>query len=241
VRRKFIPLLSPVSQVDRNNTHRLIPSKFSNPEEPLKDLSETAAELKDLVDLTSATDEMSLTQSGLLPAIGQHELASGVPYARIINAAFVHAHPAGSRFNSADRGAWYAAFQLNTAEAEVAFHKTVHLAEVGRFEDDVEFDDYLADFSGTFHDLRRTRRFTDSLDPTSYVASQTLAERLLETGSLGVVYPSVRRARGTCLACFDARSVLTVRRGRRVRFVWRGRPTPRILDVTHARMQSRRK
>lgn len=237
MRRKTTPPLPPISQVHRKNTHRLIPSKFSSPDEPLKDLSETAAELKDLVDLTSATDEMSLTHSGLLPAIGQHELASEAPYARIINAAFVHAHPAGSRFNSADRGAWYAAFQRSTAEAEVAFHKTVHLAEVGRFEDEVEFDDYLADFNGGFHDLRGTRHFTGSLNPGSYVASQTLAEKLLEIGSLGVVYPSVRRARGTCLACFDPRSVLNVRRGQRRRFIWRGSPTPQILDVTPSRNQ----
>jgi RES domain len=53
-------------------------------------------------------------------------------FAAIINAAFTYPHPLGSRFNSADRGAWYAAFQLSTAQAEVAFHKTVHLAEVGR-------------------------------------------------------------------------------------------------------------
>ena len=30
----------------------------------------------------------------------------------------------------------------------------MHLAEIGRFEDEVTFDDYLADFSGEFHDLR---------------------------------------------------------------------------------------
>jgi RES domain-containing protein len=240
VRRRTARSLPSISQVHRNDTHRLIPAKFSSPEEPLRDLTETAAELKDLVTLTSATDEMNLTHRGLLPAIGPHELASGAPCARIINAAFVHAHPAGSRFNSADRGAWYAAFQLKTAESEVAFHKAVHLAEVGRFEDSVEFDDYLADFNGGFHDLRRTRRFADSLDPTSYVASQTLAEKLLETGSLGVIYPSVRHARGTCLACFDPRSVLNVRKGQRVRFVWRGRPTPQIFRVMPPRMRSRK-
>ena len=46
-----------------------------------------------------------------------------------------------------------------TAQSEIAFHKTVHLAEVGRYEDEVEFADYLADFHCEFHDLRRTKRF----------------------------------------------------------------------------------
>ena len=68
----------------------------------------------------------------------------------------------------------------------------MHLAEVGRFEDEIEFDDYLADFHGDFHDLRQAKRFAACLDPRSYVASQALAETLMENDSLGVIYPSVR-------------------------------------------------
>src|SRR5690606_10002221 len=111
--------------------------------------------------------------------------------------------PLGSRFSGPDRGAWYAGFELETSQAEAAFHKAVQLAEIGRFDDSVTYDDYLADFSASFHDLRgtsRARRFRDVLAPDSYVASQALAEQLLEEGALGVVYPSVRRAGGTCLA-----------------------------------------
>jgi len=82
-----------------------------------------------------------------VPGIGVHELVFDVPYYRIVNAAFTHAHPFGGRFNDPERGAWYAAFEIRTAQAEVAFHKTVQLAEIDRFEDVVTFDDYLADFS----------------------------------------------------------------------------------------------
>ncbi len=38
----------------------------------------------------------------------------------ISNGAFSHPHPLGSRFNGPDRGAWYAAFDLSTSQAEVA-------------------------------------------------------------------------------------------------------------------------
>lgn len=139
-----------------------------------------------------------------------------------------HAHPLGSRFNGPDRGAWYAAFEIRTAQAEVAFHKTVQLAEIDRFEDDVAMDDYLADFSGAFHDLRSAEAFAACLDPDSYVTSQALAERLLDAGSLGIVYPSVRRAGGTCLACFRPALVVNVRKGTRYRFRWSGSPVPTI-------------
>lgn len=238
MKRKATTALPPTSQIRRRDTHRLIPARYSAAQGPLEDIAKTTTQLRDLIDLSAATDEVTLTESGLLPAISPHELASGVPHARIINAAFIYAHPAGSRFNSADRGAWYAAFQLSTALAEVAFHKSVHLAEVGRFEDEVEFDDYLADFNGKFHDLRRAKRFAACLDPTSYLASQSLAEKLLENGSLGVIYPSVRRGRGTCLASFDPKGVRNVRKGRRFRFTWRGKPTPQMLQVEARRRRS---
>jgi RES domain-containing protein len=164
----------------------------------------------------------------LLPGIGAHELVFGVPNYRIVNAAFTHAHPLGSRFNDRDRGAWYVAFEIKTAQAEVAFHKTVDLAEIGRFEDDVTLDDYRADFSGEFHDLRGSRAFVSCLDPNNYVESQALAERLLDAGSPGIVYPSVRRTGGTCLVCFRPALVTNVRKGNTYRFRWSGSPIPKI-------------
>ena len=230
MKRTRVAALPPTSLIHRRDTHRLIPSKYSG-REPLGDLADTETQIEDLAALSSVTDERLLAERGLLPAISPYELVSGVPYAHVINAAFTYAHPLGSRFNNADRGAWYSAFQLPTAQAEVAFHKTVHLAEVGRYEDEVEFDDYLADFNGEYHDLRRTKRFAVCLDPTSYVASQTLAEKLLESGSSGIIYPSSRRPRGTCLACFDPKRVVNVRRAGRLRFSWHGTPTPKIARV----------
>lgn len=234
MKRKAVVGLPPTSLIHRRDTHRLIPSVYSR-RDPLEELADTAAHLQDLGTLSNATDERLLAEAGLLPAISPYELASGVPHAQVINAAFTYAHPLGSRFNSADRGAWYAAFQLSTAQAEVAFHKTVHLAEVGRYEDEVEIDDYLADFSGEFHDLRRAKRFAACLDPASYVSSQTLAEKLLESGSPGVIYPSVRHRRGTCLACFDPKRVANVRRGARFRFSWRGKPAPEVIQLAASR------
>ena len=126
----------------------------------------------------------------------------GVPNFRIINAAYTYAHPQGSRFNDSRRGAWYCAFDADTALAEVIFHKTVEYAEINRFDDSVQYQCMLADFTAAFHDLRGQPRYAACLAPDSYVDSQTLAERLLDGGSLGVLYPSVRRPSGTNLACF---------------------------------------
>ena len=217
------------SFIRRSDTHRLIPSKYTDSgDSVLARIANDSDHLADIFDLDNATNDRLLAEHELLPGIGIDELVFRIPYASIINAAFTHAHPLGSRFNGPDRGAWYAAFEVETSQAEVAFHKTVDLAEIGRFDDEVTYDDYLADFRAEFHDIRNDQAFAEYLNPSSYVESQGLAERLLASGSLGIVYPSVRRARKTCIVCFRPALVTNVRKGKTYRFVWDGSPTPRI-------------
>jgi hypothetical protein len=222
-------MLPPVRLVRRNDTHRLVPSRYSERgESVLAEIADDDAHLRDLFDLDHATNDRLLAENRLLPGIGVDELVFGVPYFRIVNAAFCHAHPLGSRFNGPERGAWYAAFELQTAQAEVAFHKWIELAEVGWTEEELTYDDYLADFSAELHDLRGYKGFADALAPDSYVASQDLAERLLAAGSLGLVYPSVRRRKGTCVASFRPALVMNVRKAKTYLFRWRGEPRPSI-------------
>ena len=51
---------------------------------------------------------------------------------------------------------------------------------------------------------------------------------LLEAGSMGVIYPSVRRPEGTNLACFRPALVGNVRKGHAYRLTWAGSPLPAI-------------
>jgi hypothetical protein len=219
--------LPPLTLVRQLDTHRLVPSRhLPRGDSVLAEIADDDAHLQAIFALDAATNDRVLAEYEPLPGIGVDELVFGVPGSAVINASFCHAHPLGARFSGPDRGAWYAGFELATSQAEVAFHKSVQLAEVGRFDDSVTYDDYLADFSASLHDLRRARGFRACLDPGSYVESQALAERLLDAGSLGVVYPSVRRASGTCLACFRPALVANVRRARTYRFTWTGKPEP---------------
>ena len=218
----------PISLIRQLDTHRLVPSKYrANGDSVLTDIADDEAHLQAIFALDAATNDRLLAAQQLLPGIGLEELVFGVPQAAVINAAFCHGHPLGNRFSTPDRGAWYAGFAVETAQAEVAFHKTVQLAEINRFEDDVTYDDYLADFSAGFHDLRGPG-FKRYLDPGSYVDSQALAERLMAEAALGVAYPSVRHAGGTCVACFRPALVGNVRRAKTSRFVWAGAAQPTI-------------
>jgi hypothetical protein len=221
-----------VKLVRQHDTHRLIPSRYCDTgESVLTRIADDDQHLQGIFDLDHATNERLLFENDLLPGIGIHELVFGVPYYRIVNAAFCHAHPLGSRFNSPERGAWYAGFEVETAQAEIAFHKWVELAEVGWLREEATYDDYLADFSADLHDIRGDKRFADCLAPGSYVASQGLAEQLLSEGSLGIVYPSVRRRKGTCLAAFRPALVMNVRKATTYIFRWDGAPQPTIDAV----------
>jgi RES domain len=221
--------LPPVRPVDARDTHRLIPSRYSpTGESVLVRIAHDDADLAAIFELDSATNDRLAAEGGLLPGIGPDELVAGVPLASVINAAFCHAHPYGSRFSGPLRGAWYAGLELETAQAEVAFHKAVELAEIGWPDESVTYDEYLADVSGELHDVRHTRGFAACLSLTSYAASQALGQALLDAGALALLYPSVRRTGGTSLVCFRPALVARVRRGTTWRFIWRDGQGPVI-------------
>jgi RES domain-containing protein len=157
------------------------------------------------------------------PPITHHpgELLYGVPEAHFVNAAFSHSGPHGGRFNNPGRGAWYAGVEVETSIAEVSFYRGRFLQDA-RIRGNYTFDyiDFLADFSGTFHHIDVSERH-DCLQPAPipqcYGASQALARSLLYEGSNGIVYPSVRRPPGTCIACFRPALVFHPRRDRKYR------------------------
>jgi hypothetical protein len=231
--------LPPVRLVRRYDTHRLVPARHG--ETVLARIADDDAHLQDLFEIDAATNERVLAENNLLPGVRPHELVFGVPYFRIVNATFCHASPLGGRFNGPDRGAWYAAFEVETAKAEVAFHKSVELAEARWTDETIVYDDYLSDVSAELHDLRGDRAHADCLRPDSYVPSQRLAAELLDAGSLGVVYPSVRRREGTNVACFRPTLVGNVRKADSYEFAWSGGEGPAIRRITRARKPAVRK
>jgi len=196
----------------------LIPFRYSgNDESVLTRLTADPDDLNALFELEGATNERLLGEAGLLPGITVRELVFGLSYSHIVNAAFTHARPLGSRFNGPERGAWYAAFSRETSEKEVAYHRMRELQEIKWQEEEIFVCvDFLADFRGMFHDIRDDHAFENCLNPGSYGASQKLARELLEAGSAGVVYPSVRHKAGTCIACFRPALVNNVRKGSKI-------------------------
>ena len=208
-------MLPRLSDVFRDDTHRLIPFRYSDDDQSvLTRLTDDPNELNALFELEGATNDRLLGEAGLLPGITVRELIFGLSYSHIVNAAFTHASPFGNRFNGPERGAWYAAYSLETSELEVAYHKMKELEEISWQEKETfAYVDFLSDFRGRFHDIREDPSYGNCLDPSRYGTSQRLARELLEAGSAGVVYPSVRHKGGTCIVCFRPALVNNVRKG----------------------------
>lgn len=189
----------------------------------LETLPLSAHVLTDLSELDAATNERKLAERRGSSGIGPSELLYGVPEAHIVNAAFCHPGPYGGRFNDARRGAWYASIEIETSIAEVAFHRRRFLKD-GRIagEFTLEYVDFMADFYGEFHQLNAIELqscLQPDPVPQCYGPSQSLALSLLYNGSNGIVYPSVRRPQGTCIACFRPALVSHPRRGQGYRII----------------------
>lgn len=226
----------PTSLIDQRDTHRLIPAQYADGgASVLARLTDDDKILNGIFELDNATNDRLLAESRLAPGIDERELVFGIPSYRIINAAFCHPSPFGSRFGSRDRGVWYASFEVETSQAEVAYHRRLWLQETAWNEEDTaDYADYLADFHAEFHDLRSpevngSAQYVECLSPTSYVASQALGAELLQLGSAGIVYPSVRRQGGTCIGCFRPVLVTNVRKAAVFTFVFPdSRSAPKI-------------
>jgi RES domain-containing protein len=189
--------------------------------------------LEDLAELEGATSGRLQAQEGGLLDLDPKELVFGRPGHTFINAAFTYTRPGGNRFNDEERGAWYCAFQVETALAEVSFHLSRELEAINRFENVTDYAELVADFVGQFHDLRSEDFAADpclGFDPVAaYPAGQALAKWLRkEKDSPGLIYPSVRSTGGTCIVAFHPSLVQNLRQGAIWRLEWQGSPQPEI-------------
>lgn len=223
-------MLPPVFDLRQHDTVRLVST--SRLKEPvLRPLARDQAGLDDLAELESATNGRIVAQETGLPQLDPRELVFGRAGYTFINAAFTHTRPGGNRFNDDSRGAWYCAFEADTAIGEVSFHLTRELEAVGRFDNVTDYAELVADFFGPFHDVRGVDGKADPVlhkDPAiAYPAGQVLARQLrVVHASNGIIYPSIRHAGGTCLVCFRPGLVQNLRQGGIWRLTWQGSPKP---------------
>jgi hypothetical protein len=223
------PRSIPLATLRWTRTCRLIPSRY--PTVGAFDRVASPADLDALFELEGWTNDRLSGELGLLSSVPRDEWIAG-PMASVVMAAFCHPHPGGARFSSTDRGAWYAGRTLATALAESIHRRTQELVEIGTLDLRVQMRLYHADLSAPFHDVRRRMPAFASLhDPLSYEASQAFGRRLLDAGSNGIAYRSVRDEGGECLVCFRPKLIGRVRVAGHYEYRWDGSRTPRVRKI----------
>lgn len=192
------------------------------------------ADLDALSEIEGATSNRLVGQDHGLEGVNAKEFVFGVPHARFVNAAFAYSRPRElNRFNGPGRGAWYAALEVDTCLAEVVFHMTDFLARAGEFRAVVEYVEMHASLAGEFLDLRSAPGHP-ALDPdpaVAYAVGNALADAVRAQGHNGIIYPSVRRAGGTCFAALWPSAVQSVAQGAYWRVEWNGSPTPAVSPL----------
>ncbi|MEX2270081.1 MAG: RES family NAD+ phosphorylase [Vicinamibacterales bacterium] len=217
----------PVTSIAWSRTCRLVPSRY--PTVGLFDRVASPQDLPELFELEGWTNDRLSNELGLLNTVPPDEWVVG-PMASVIMAAYCHPHAAGGRFSDSTRGAWYASRDLETALAESTHRRTKELQEIGVFETRVQMRLYHADFDATLHDVRGDG-WAHVLDPDDHTPGQKLGRDLLDAGSNGIVYPSVRFEGGECLVSFRPKLVTNVRPAGHFEYRWHGSPEPRVISL----------
>ena len=202
-------------------SYRLVPSRF-----PPVGLFDRVARPEDLDAVLAAealTNDRLRDEVGELALVPPAERVSG-PGSTPIMAAFTHLNPEGSRFSDGTWGVYYAGREMETGIAETAYHRARFLARTAEPPGEIDMRCYLADIRGEYRDLRGYgRRKPDLMHPDNYAPGQAYARRQRDGGHAGIVYDSVRRPGGSCIAVFRPRCIGPARQGPHLCYLWDGK------------------
>jgi hypothetical protein len=210
--------LKPVQLAWRDSC-RLVPSRF-----PPVSLFERVADPADL-DVIFAIEALGNPRlrdaAGDLRLVPPDQRISG-PGTSAIMAAFTHLNPEGSRFSDGSYGVYYAARKLETAVAEVGYHRARFLARTKEAPIEIDLRCYRVKIKAKVCELRG---IDDALvyAPDSYAASQVFARQVGAAGLLGIAYDSVRDPGGECAALFTPKALVPpAREAEHVTLRWNG-------------------
>jgi hypothetical protein len=212
--------LIPTSAVRWLPCYRIIPSRF--PPINLFERVTDPADLETVLDIESMTNDRLRNEVGSLNLVPPEDRISG-PGTSPIMAAFTHLPPYGSRFTDGSFGVFYAGRTLETAIAETKYHREAFLRATSEPRIELDMRVYAVDLDAVLHDIRGMRdTMLGIYDPDSYAASQALAIEVRNSGSSGLVYDSVRKPGGECVAIFKPRVLSNCRQERHLTYVWDG-------------------
>jgi hypothetical protein len=154
------------------------------------------------------------------------------PTASLAMSPFTHVSPdRPGRFSGGRYGVWYCGDRFEVALMETAHHFERFMRRTEEPAGDAQYRELTAHIVGRLHDLRDGAD-PDVLDPHDWTAGQALARSLRESGSDGIVYPSVRFPAGQAAALFWPDLIrLPVTQARTLQYHWDGTRMTRYFII----------
>ena len=211
----------PKRRVRWKAAYRLVPSRF-----PPISVFERIADPEDwrvLVELEGLTNPRLREEAGAISLTPPSRRVSG-PGASVVMAPFAHFSPRRpSRFSDGNYGVYYAGMKFETALREVAFHMGRFYSATNDDPHDETYRTYQGSINSVLHDITKgdwTRYLNP--DPISYGPPQQLGSQLRESGSNGIVYPSVRHPKSQCISVFWPNAVDIPSQTKHIMLKWNG-------------------
>jgi len=215
-----------VRRVRWSQACRIVPTRY--PAISIYDRVADADDFDALYALEAMTNERVRNEAGDIERVPRDERLFG-PGSGPIMAAFTHVNTLGSRFSDGGYGVFYAARERATAVAETRHHHGHFLAATKQAAMHLPMRLYHVQVDARLHDLRPEGAVPAAVyDPADYGAARALGRRLHEVGSAGVVYRSVRHARGQCVGLFRPRGASRCLHAAYLLYAWDGE---RFTDV----------
>ena len=216
-----------VTRLEWRAAIRIIPSLY--PVVGIFDDVADPADLEVVLQLEAATNPRVLDAVGELSMVRAQDRIAG-PGSTPIMAAFTHTMP--SRFSDGSYGVFYAAHDEATAIAETAYHRARFLRDAGLRSEIIQMRVYRARIDGKFDDVRARSLRSSIYDPKSYTASQKYGRALYVKDVVdGIVYRSVRRHEGECVAVFRPRRIKSINVSRHLEYRFENYELKAVLAV----------
>lgn len=225
------PANVPVTGIEWSPCFRIIPSRY-----PPRNLFERVADEDDLdvvFAIESVTNDRLRDERGEIPIVPDEE-RSRIAGMAFVMAPFTHIAPGGSRFTDGTFGAFYASHDLDTAIDETVYHRERFLAATREEPVEVEMRVLRVRLKAPVHDLRALRGgYPELYSSDEYGPSQLFGRAVREAGGAGVVYDSVRREGGECVAIYRPRAIQRCQQAQHLAYVWDGE---RIVSIYEKRV-----
>ncbi|MCF6210307.1 MAG: RES family NAD+ phosphorylase [Gammaproteobacteria bacterium] len=216
-----------MSKVDvQGDSYRLIPSHF--PPIGLFENLLDPQELEAAYALESLTNDRLQDEVGNIALVAPKDRVTG-PGTTAIMAAFTHTGTE-SRFTKGQYGIYYAGLDLDTAIAESRFSRSRFLQVTSEGPQVLTMRCYHCVVDAALVDVCGDPKVHD---PDSFVHAQAVGEQLKQQDELGILYRSIRHAKGECVALLRPKALTppAVQAGH-YQFHWDGNKITNVLSVS---------